>query len=391
MIRGLVITIFAVAGVLALTWLVLSRLPLNAHAGASGPTSRTLAPSGVEIANPDEALTFARYESGGRIRLLRVRRYADGEVTGADITDRLGPAGPDPVRAYAKLGYEGLAGLSGPLVTVSADALPPPFDGVESQIAMGVNYGDHRSETRLQKGFLFPKNTPPGRWNQGVSAGEGLLDYELELGFVALEALKPGERPERMGLVLASDYTDRATLLRSINLRDISSGQGFTQAKSKPGYMPVGAFLVIPRDLRAFYPRLELTLNVNGDPRQRAHPKDLIWDIDQMLRESFARDRAAAGSMTSPPSLELPEGRIAPGTIILSGTPEGVVFRPPTGRQLFLGVLETVGLLRWGEARRQLVEPTIREARRARIYLQPGDQVVMQAPRLGVIANRIIP
>ena len=115
----------------------------------------------------------------------------------------------------------------------------------------------------------------------------------------------------------------------------------------------------------------------------------MVWNLDRMVEETFARGAKAipAGAANVPPLL--PEGQIPAGTLILSGTPEGVAFRPPTGRQIFLGAMEAVFLLHWAEARQRLAEPAIREARREKRYLQPGDEVVMYAPRLGWVRNQI--
>jgi hypothetical protein len=51
-----------------------------------------------------------------------------------------------------------------------------------------------------------------------VRAGDALLDYEAGLGWVTLEPLAPQARPEFVGIVLCSDYTDRETLLRGIHV-----------------------------------------------------------------------------------------------------------------------------------------------------------------------------
>jgi hypothetical protein len=66
------------------------------------------------------------------------------------------------------------------------------------------------------------------------------------------------------------------------------------------------------------------------------------------------------------------------------------VFRPPSARQIFIGVVQWLVSLRWTTPG-LIVEPTIREAHRDGHFLQPGDRVVMRADYLGLIANRIIP
>jgi len=81
------------------------------------------------------------------------------------------------------------------------------------------------------------------------------------------------------------------------------------------------------------------------------------------------------------------DGVLATRTIILCGTTDGVVFRPPRGRQLALGGVEAI-FQPW-RFREALVGPAIREDDSDRRYLQPGQPVVMKADRLGVIRNEI--
>lgn len=341
--------------------------------------------SSVEIAPLADALTFARYTEAGRTRVIRVERYADGFVTGTAL-DGLGDG--DPVTLYQRHGYTAIARATGTGVRVPDSRLDVPFDGTGSQIAIGGNYPAHNTETSLTESFLFPKLNEPGRFDAAVSASDGLLDYEVELGFVTLGPVTEDTRPAAVGLVLASDYTDRATLLREADLRNVTSGKGFPNAKSKPGYMPVGNLFVIPADVRSFYRKLDLRLYVNGQLRQVAPPGKMIWDMDEITKRSIAHDGRRWAFGSGERTLPIANRTIAPRTIILSGTTDGVVFRPPSTRQKMLGGLEVV-LPPWRGVRQKLVEPTIREAKADRRFLQPGDEVVEHADRLGVIRNRI--
>lgn len=341
---------------------------------------------GVEIADPDTALTFARFHDGDIVRLMRVERYADGMVEGVALD------GADPIALFNADGYDAIAIRQGGRLRVPAAALTVPFDGTASQIAIGVNYPAHKAEAEMEEPFLFPKLSAADGWAAPVPAGDGLLDYEVELGFVALGDLTPDAPPVTMGLVLAADYSDRAILLRRVNLLDPESGDGFTDAKSRPGYMPVGNLLVIPRDLRRFYADLRLQLFVDGHLRQVARPRDMVWQLDQMLMESRNRAARSWSTLTGMPAT-LPvnaEGVVAARSIILSGTTDGVVFRPPSARQTLIGVMETLFFpLHWPSWRDRLVERTIHEAEQAGHYLQPGQQVVMHSDRLGMIRNTI--
>lgn len=340
----------------------------------------------VRIADPDMALTFARFQDGGALRLIRVEAYVDGMVDGVLLD------GTDPIALFNAEGYDALAIRKGQGVRVAATDLTVPFDGTANQIAIGVNYPAHKAEADMEEPFLFPKLSRADGWMAPVPAGDGLLDYEVELGFVALGDLSPDAPPQTMGLILAADYSDRATLLRRLNLLDPESGDGFTEAKSRPGFMPVGNMLVIPRNLRRFYGDLRLQLFVDGRLRQVARPRDMVWQLDRMLAES--RDRAHHSWPVGNDKAILPvdgDGVIPARTMVLSGTTDGVVFRPPSGRQIFIGVMETLfSPLSWTSWRDGLVERAIHEAELAGHYMQPGQEIVMHADLLGVLRNRIV-
>src|SRR5687768_16411033 len=63
----------------------------------------------VTIAAPEEALTFARFREGGRLRVLLVRSYTAGQVSGFEAERLFGARDTDPIALFAKLGYHRLA------------------------------------------------------------------------------------------------------------------------------------------------------------------------------------------------------------------------------------------------------------------------------------------
>lgn len=378
---------------LLLAWLIAARQveppPTSPHAQTGERLDESRA-SSITIAPPDEALTLARMHTAQGLRMLRVLRYEGGRVTGVDITAHQRAGAPDPITLWNETGYEGIARAGGETVTVEASRLAVPFDGTDVQIAMGATYPDHAREATIEQPFVFPKRRAPDVWNLGVPARHHLLDYEIELGFVALSPIAQGEAPRHMGLVLATDYTDRALMLREMDLFDTHSGQGFTGAKSVVPAMPIGALLVIPRDLRSFYRTLDLRLYVNSQLRQVARPRELTWTVDRMLEEAFARRHTAFRHAQGQAQLPVRDDRIPARTLVLSGTTDGVAFRPPSGRQIFLGVMHWLTSLKWTRLQ-LLIEPTIAEAYANGHHLQPGDTVAMRADRLGIIVNRIVP
>jgi 2-keto-4-pentenoate hydratase/2-oxohepta-3-ene-1,7-dioic acid hydratase in catechol pathway len=296
----------------------------------------------------------------------------------------------DPIAVFNRAGYAALEALDSEEVSVSVDALLLPFTGTDNQIAVGINYPAHGDEAAVVDSFLFPKRTLATDHRASVPARHYLLDYEIELGFVLLDDLPRGQLPKYMGLVLSSDYSDRAGLLRHANLRNVSSGDGFTQGKSEPGFMPTGNLLVIPKDYLSFYKTLTLALWYNGDKRQVAHPAEMIWDIQRMINEAFAREGRYWLWNGQPVSLPVNDGRIPARTMFLSGTPAGVIYRSPTARHMFIGVSEVAFGWKWAQWQRALVEPFLREEYRSGRYMKPGDLVEMKADRLGTMTNRIV-
>jgi len=343
----------------------------------------------LEIAPRGEALTFARFRHGDEAHLLLVTGFGDRQVSGIDIQQGWPGSASDPISLFNATGYSTLEKLSGTPISIDVKDLLLPFSGTDNQIAVGINYPAHSEETSVDDSFLFPKRTTATTHVASVEARDYLLDYEIELGFVLLNDLGRDELPKFMGLVLSSDYTDRAALMRHANLRDVSSGDGFTRGKSERGFMPTGNLFVIPKDYLRFYKTLKLELWYNGEKRQEANPSELTWDIQRIFVESFAREARSWMWKGEHVSLPMKDGRILERTLFLSGTPGGVIYQKPTPRQMFLGVSELFFSLDWSRLQ-TVVEPFLREEYRSGRYLKPGDLVQMKADRLGTMSNRIV-
>lgn len=319
----------------------------------------------IAIAPPGHALTFARYREGGQLRILLVTQYVQGKVSGISTYRYFRLDESNPVALFARLGYAALehAAQSGaPPDTVEAAALTIPFDTPPANIGIGTNYVEHARESGVaEKPFLFPKIVQPTSFTADVVKGDSrLLDYEAELGFVALQDLTVDSSPKTMGLVLGNDFTDRWSLVLNLSRGTEMGTTGFVEGKSREGYAPIGNLLVIPKDLDAFYRQVELNLYVNGRLRQREKAGGMVWGPREMLREIFAREGWRFHRYDGTVPLLPRAGTIPQGTIIFSGTPAGVVFKP---------------LNLWN----------------SRVYLQPGDEVIMRSERLGLLRNCIVP
>jgi 2,4-didehydro-3-deoxy-L-rhamnonate hydrolase len=384
---------FAVALMwLLIGWLVAWQVAAHWPTGSAPATRQESEPPDLDnlrIAAREDALTFARFLHDGRPRLLLVDSLRDGKVSGIDLQQQLPGSATDPIDLFNQFGYQVLQSLEGPRVNVKVSDLILPFAGTDNQVAVGINYPAHGVEADVGDSFLFPKRTLATPFQSSVPARNHLLDYEIELGFVLLTDLPRGVEPEYVGLVLASDYTDRAELVRHARLNDVTSGEGFTQGKSAVGFMPVGNLLVIPRFFRAYYRTLELGLWYNGEQRQEAHPVDMSWDFGRIIDETFARENRRWRWNDETVSLPVENEVIPARTMILSGTPAGVIYQPPTLRQLFVGVSEMFFTLQWMNPQ-SVIEPFLREEYLSGRYLKSGDVVQMKADRLGSIDNTIV-
>ena len=366
-------------------------------AGAGLATARPAAAATVEIAPVGEALTFARVESEGRRRVILVERYHEDAVSGVDLSLALGRAIEDPVTVYRELGYTALAKLpdtAAPTarVTVDAGTLVLPLELSSHHIAAGTNYPELGDEAGVEDGpFLFAKLVTPTPPRADLSAGSALLDYEVELAWIALGDITEAIPPEELGAILCNDYTDRETLLRHLDAWNPASGKGFSTGKSFPGYLPVGDLFVIPRDYRKFGSARTLTLTVNDEIRQQSAVSAAIWDVDELFAEAWKRRDVRWEHRGGEVSLFNEGGVIEARSLILSGTPAGTVFQS-------VGLTHKLrGAWAWAldgfsepiasyviEA--YLSDPQVRAA-----YLKPGDRVTIRADYLGTIRNMIVP
>lgn len=316
----------------------------------------------LAIAAPEVALTLAVTRAEGRPRVLLVRQYRDGKVTGVDLNLALGTDSADALQLYQEIGHERLlAAVNGDTVTVDAASLGVPFAAPGQNIGVGLNYREHARESALdEEPFLFPKFARPTPWTSDIARGDStLLDYEAEIGLVALED-HDRSTPPRVGLVLANEMTDRWPLVRNIDRSQPMGTTGFADGKSREGFAPIGPLLVIPRDVEAFSRQVELELYVNGRLRQRETGSAMLWRPRRILAEVFARADGPYAYRDGSTGL-LAEGgaRLGAGTVIFSGTPAGVIFKPAN-----------------------LFNPWV--------YLRSGDEIVVRAEGLGLIRNRIV-
>jgi 2-keto-4-pentenoate hydratase/2-oxohepta-3-ene-1,7-dioic acid hydratase in catechol pathway len=138
-----------------------------------------------------------------------------------------------------------------------------------------------------------------------------LLDYEVEIGLVIGRAIPVGTSVSDANL---ADFVAALVVTNDVSARDIQLSQTqFYEAKSYPTFTPVGPELVLlnAQELKRFGD-LRLRLDVNGDERQNA-----LVEGDMLYRPL-----QAIQSLTQFQEL-------APGDLILTGTPVGTALSAP--------------------------------------------------------------
>lgn len=223
-------------------------------------------------------------------------------------------------------------------------------------ICQGVNYLSHVKESGL-KPDDFPFNTIFTKASSCITAADApvtppphvrLLDYEIELGLVLRRAVPPGTTipPEDLPHWLAG-----VTIVNDLSARDVQLPQGqFYKGKSFRGFGPVGpALVLLERDEWQRWPDLHMRLAVNGQMRQEAYCREMIFRPDATLTELSALHDLHAGDL------------------IATGTPAGCAARAPGKLALF--------------ALNHLMSPAqkwrlfIRKNLSNPMYLRPGDRI----------------
>jgi 5-oxopent-3-ene-1,2,5-tricarboxylate decarboxylase/2-hydroxyhepta-2,4-diene-1,7-dioate isomerase len=197
--------------------------------------------------------------------------------------------------------------------------------------AVGLNYADHARELAFQpqsEPLVFlkgPRSIAGHRAATERPADATFMHYECELAAVIGRTARAVPAAEALACVaaytVANDYAVRDYLENYYrpNLRP----------KNRDGATLLGPWLVDAADVAAPL-ALDLRALVNGTVRQQGNTRDLVFDIPFLIEY-------LSGFMT-----------LAPGDVILTGTPEGVV------------------------------------------DVQPGDEVVTEIDGIGRLANTIV-
>lgn len=279
-------------------------------------------------------------------------------------------------------------------------------------VAAGLNYAAHAEEAGGGDVFLFPKPVAPTGAYGSIPrhADVTLLDYEVELGLVLLQDVVLADLPERDALLrraaffVANDVSDREPIIRQKSFS--GPGTGFVEGKGRPGYLPAGPWLVRGTELFAALAacdaaglglHLEVDDGAGFSVRQSSSTARMILDPMQLL-ERIAAEVASRGLRTPMPmrhegsvrhyplAVDEAAPRLPGGSLVLTGTPDGVALQAPQPMPVLLR-----GLLRLRSPFEQFRLEELDRARAAAPggYLKPGDVVRSRIDGLGAQVFRI--
>jgi 2-keto-4-pentenoate hydratase/2-oxohepta-3-ene-1,7-dioic acid hydratase in catechol pathway len=186
-------------------------------------------------------------------------------------------------------------------------------------VAQAVNYRSHALDSGMD-----PRTVPAAFFRKASHSltgpagdvlrpdGAGFLDYEVELGLVIGADLPVGTTATKGDL---ARYVAALVVTNDVSARQIQlTKTQFYESKSYPTFTPAGPWLTLvdAADL-AELGSLRLTLAVNGQVRQDSTVADMIVRPAQALT-LLARFQP-----------------MAPGDLLLTGTPGGTALKAPPG------------------------------------------------------------
>jgi len=193
-----------------------------------------------------------------------------------------------------------------PLVR-DAGRIAPPVAQFRQIIAIGLNYRDHATESGAQipeEPVVFQKSVSSiaGPDDDITLPADALkTDWEVELGIVI------GSRASHVDASQAQNHIAGYCLANDVSERhwQLERGGQWGKGKSYDSFTPVGPWLVTCSELKD-PASLSLTLDVNGVRKQNGSTSDMIFDVNTIV--SYLSQM-----MT-----------LAPGDLIITGTPAGV-------------------------------------------------------------------
>ena len=276
-------------------------------------------------------MRLVSYESdrGPRAGVLR-----GGEVI--DAGDALG-SGVASMRELLGSGRVGeLSAADGPATPLADAKLLAPVPDPQKLIGIGLNYARHAAESGAEPPASptffakFANALRPDGATVELPAASATIDYEAEVAFVV------GRRAKDVSEADAIDHLAGYTLMNDLSARDLQfATPQWMPGKVFDGAAPCGPAIVTP-DEAGPDDGIGIALDLNGERMQEDTTAGLIFSIPQLVAH-------LSRLMT-----------LEPGDVVATGTPAGV-----------------------GGAR----DP--------RVWLRPGDEVVVSSPQLGELRTTI--
>jgi 2-keto-4-pentenoate hydratase/2-oxohepta-3-ene-1,7-dioic acid hydratase in catechol pathway len=223
-----------------------------------------------------------------------------------------------------------------PDLTADQAELLPPVPDPDKIVCIGLNYGAHAAEAGIdppESPTFFAKfrnALAPSGAAVALPAASRKVDFEAEVAFVVGRRCKEVDESE------AADSVAGYMLLNDLSARDLQfATPQWIPGKVFDGSAPCGPALVTPDEALADGP-ISFSLDLNGERMQEATTDDLIFGVPQLVAH-------LSRLMT-----------LEPGDIVSTGTPAGV-----------------------GSTR----DP--------RVWLKPGDEIVISSPTLGRLETGI--
>lgn len=217
-------------------------------------------------------------------------------------------------------------GGGGTFMIADADArFGPCVTAPEKIICIGLNYRSHIAEAGEK---LPPVPILFNKFNSALNHHRGTIDvtmekvaqkfdYEGELVIVMGKTARDVSEADALsyvfGYATGNDFSARDTQFETSQ---------WMPGKAGDGWGPFGPWLVTADQVDPN--NLTIETRVNGEVRQSAHTRDMIFDCKTLV--SFISKR-----MT-----------LRPGDIIFTGTPEGVIIGYPKEKQVWLKAGDTI-------------------------------------------------
>jgi 2-keto-4-pentenoate hydratase/2-oxohepta-3-ene-1,7-dioic acid hydratase in catechol pathway len=260
---------------------------------------------------------------------------ADGVVDAAEVlgTDRIGVSELIAANRVEELAASLTAADVQPATVLR---LLPPVPDPDKIICIGLNYRSHAAEAGIdppaEPTFFakFRNALTPSDATVALPEASEKVDYEAEVAFVV------GRRCSRVEPAEALEAVAGYMLLNDLSARDLQfATPQWMPGKVFDGSAPCGPALVTP-DEAGRPDEIEFRLDLNGERMQEASTSDLIFSVADLVAR-------LSRWMT-----------LEPGDIVSTGTPSGVG-----------------------------------SVRQPRVWLKPGDEIVVASPTLGELRTTI--